>query len=398
MQNTLQKMPTVQEKQAQLAQQYGTEAPGATVRTVVSHSVPAVAGAKQYQRGSVSGTMAPGGRGKSSLALVEAVSMATGRRLLHTDPLRQLRVWYHNGEETWEELLRRLGAVCQHYGISTGELQDSFCMTNPQIFPLRVADGYDRFQPDKALLVHMRAEIERNGFEVAILDPLITLHGLQESNPVLMRGVMDIFRDLAAGLDCSIEVVGHTRKPQAGIEADLSVHDARGASSITDALRAVRVLDVMTETECSKAELEEYERTDYVRISPAKRNYSRSGTAPEWIKLESAQLPNGDDVGVVTAWHWPVKDAATAAEDGKRAESVFIEASIRLIGMGRRLSDRKGMNYAPAIIAREKEAKVAKVKIWALEAAMKRLIEQNRVMAVDSGPSTRPVHELEVVG
>jgi hypothetical protein len=209
---------------------------------------------------------------------------------------------------------------------------------------------------------------------------------------------MDIFRDLAAGLDCSIEVVGHTRKPQAGVEADLSVHDARGASSITDALRSVRVLDVMTETECSNAELEEYERTDYVRISPAKRNYSRTGTAPEWIKLESAQLPNGDDVGVVTAWHWPVKDAATAAEDGKRAESVFIEAAIRLIGMGRRLSDRRGMNYAPAIIAREKEAKAAKVKVWALEAAMKRLIEQNRVVAVDSGPSTRPVHELEVVG
>jgi RecA-family ATPase len=153
--------------------------------------------------------------------------MATGRRLLHTDPLRQLRVWYHNGEETWEELLRRLGAVCQHYEIPTSELQNHFCMTNPQTFPLRVADGYDRFQPDKALLVHMRAEIERNGFEVAILDPLITLHGLQESNPVLMRGVMDIFRDLAAGMDCSIEVVGHTRKPQAGMEPALCEPDEK---------------------------------------------------------------------------------------------------------------------------------------------------------------------------
>src|SRR5262249_7054627 len=36
---------------------------------------------KQYQRGAVSGTMAPGGRGKSSLVLVEAVAMATGRSL-----------------------------------------------------------------------------------------------------------------------------------------------------------------------------------------------------------------------------------------------------------------------------------------------------------------------------
>jgi hypothetical protein len=37
---------------------------------------------KQYQRGAVSGTMAPGGRGKSSLVLVEAVSMAVARKLL----------------------------------------------------------------------------------------------------------------------------------------------------------------------------------------------------------------------------------------------------------------------------------------------------------------------------
>jgi hypothetical protein len=87
---------------------------------------------KQYQRGAVSGTMAPGGRGKSSLALVEAVSMATGRKLLNEAPLRRLRVWYHNGEETWEELLRRLGAVCQHYGIGIGELEGWLCMTNPQ--------------------------------------------------------------------------------------------------------------------------------------------------------------------------------------------------------------------------------------------------------------------------
>jgi hypothetical protein len=47
--------------------------------------------------------MAPGGRGKSSLVLVEAVAMATGRALLGDEPLRRLKVWYHNGEENWEE-------------------------------------------------------------------------------------------------------------------------------------------------------------------------------------------------------------------------------------------------------------------------------------------------------
>jgi hypothetical protein len=33
----------------------------------------------------------------------------------------------------------------------------------------------------------------------------------------MMRGVMDIFRDMAASLNCSTEVVGHTRKPQSAL-------------------------------------------------------------------------------------------------------------------------------------------------------------------------------------
>jgi RecA-family ATPase len=352
---------------------------------------------KQYQRGAVSGTMAPGGRGKSSLALVEAVSMATGRKLLNEAPLRRLKVWYPNGEETWDELLRRLGAVRQHYAIPTAELEGWLCMTNPQRFPLRVAEGYDKFVPRRDLIAHMRSEIERNGFEVATFDPLITVHGVHESNTVLMRGVMDIFRDLAAEMDCSVEVVGHTRKPLPGSESELSVHDTRGASSITDALRSVRMLDVMTEKEAERAEIDDVERTQYVGIAAPKRNYSAENKPPDWIRIQSVPLPNGDDVGVVTPWTWPVKDAAAAADADKRAENIFIEAAVRLSGMGRRLSDRPGMNYAPSLIAKEPEAKRAKVRKAALESAMKRLIEQNRIEPVDEGRGGRAFHELRVL-
>src|ERR1700722_11461066 len=95
---------------------------------------------KQYQRGAVSGTMAPGGRGKSSLVLVEAVAMATGRSLLNEAPLRRLKVWYHNGEENWDELCRRLEAACHYYSVTHAELEGWLCLTNPQRFPLRVAE------------------------------------------------------------------------------------------------------------------------------------------------------------------------------------------------------------------------------------------------------------------
>ena len=54
---------------------------------------------KHYQRRTVSATIAPGGFGKTTLGMVEAVAMATCRNLLEEQPTDRLRVWYHNGEQ-----------------------------------------------------------------------------------------------------------------------------------------------------------------------------------------------------------------------------------------------------------------------------------------------------------
>lgn len=55
--------------------------------------------------GFVSALVAPGGAGKSALAMVEAVAMATGHELLAGDkPVAPLRVWYHNAEDDLVEM------------------------------------------------------------------------------------------------------------------------------------------------------------------------------------------------------------------------------------------------------------------------------------------------------
>src|SRR5262249_21245019 len=75
---------------------------------------------KHYQRGTVSATVAPGGAGKSSSILVEALVMATGQPLLEERPQQRCRVWVHNGEESRQEMERRILAICQHYEIDQG--------------------------------------------------------------------------------------------------------------------------------------------------------------------------------------------------------------------------------------------------------------------------------------
>ena len=84
---------------------------------------------KHYQRRTVSLTAGPGGMGKSSLDMVEAVAMVTCRNLLGEQPEERLRVWYHNGEDPLDEINRRLAAICQHYGIPQGELQGHLWVT-----------------------------------------------------------------------------------------------------------------------------------------------------------------------------------------------------------------------------------------------------------------------------
>ena len=47
---------------------------------------------RHYQRGTVSGTIAPGGFGKTTLVMVEAIAMATCRTLLGEQPEQRLRL------------------------------------------------------------------------------------------------------------------------------------------------------------------------------------------------------------------------------------------------------------------------------------------------------------------
>jgi hypothetical protein len=70
---------------------------------------------KHYQRRTVSLTAGPGGMGKTSNDMVEAIAMVTGRNLLGEQPEERLRVWFHNGEDPRDEIDRRLAAICQHF-------------------------------------------------------------------------------------------------------------------------------------------------------------------------------------------------------------------------------------------------------------------------------------------
>jgi RecA-family ATPase len=344
---------------------------------------------KHYQRRTVSGTVAPGGTRKSSLDMVEIVSMASGLDLLNDkQPLEKgpMRAWYHNGEDPMDELLRRLAAICQYYKISLDDLLKSgnFYMTSGNELPLRVAQNANQVlvQTDHRLVKCIADQINDNKIDAASFDPLVTLHGVAEANPGQMDAVVRIFSKIADTQNCAIDLSHHTRKPPpGGVSADLDLDDSRGAKAITDAMRAVRILNHMSRQDAENAGLMEMERTLHFRIDRGKANYSPPAKTAVWRKFVNVDLPNGDAVGVITPWLFPGQDGTASPEKieaERKAEHVFLEI-LRRLALAGRFAHERGPHNAPAEFAKEREAKVAKVGKAALSEAMRRLFERGKI-------------------
>jgi RecA-family ATPase len=350
---------------------------------------------RQYQRRTVSLTAGPGGMGKSSNDMVEAIAMATARSLLGEQPEERLRIWYHNGEDPRDEINRRLAAICQHYKISQEELQGYLWTTSGTEFPLRVAKGYANLEINTVLVREISAAISENQIDVAIFDPLVTLHSVSEVDTGKMDAVVRLFAGIADDNDCAIEIAHHVRKPAAGANNDYDVHDIRGVAAITDAVRAARVLNRMNEKDAEAAGCGETERLSRFRVDRAKGNYSPA-CAATWRQFVNVALVNGDEVGVVAPWDFPGQGRQTPEKDAAdhKAEQMFLRLLDKLAAQGVNVNARPGPASAPARFAKEKEAKDAKVSKAALAAAMGRLFDKGRIRSEPYGRGDRDAHRL----
>jgi hypothetical protein len=259
---------------------------------------------KHYMRGIASATISPGGGGKTTLGLVEALSMATARNLLGEQPAERLHVWYHNGEDGTDELNRRIAAICVHYGIDPRELEGWLFVTSGLEMPIKIAGGNGDVRLNKEVSEAVITGIRGNDIDVLVMDPLITLHSLAEAENHKMDPVLRKFASIANEMNCSIELAHHTRKKVTGQE-EYTTADARGASAIIDAVRSARTINGLSENDAKLLDInDEIEVLSYFRLDKGKVNMTRKG-ASSYYRFVSVELPNGpdggpgDDVGTV---------------------------------------------------------------------------------------------------
>ena len=275
-----------------------------------------------YIRQFITATVAPGGVGKSSLALVEALDMATGRGLLTGKPTGQRhRVIYWNGEDPLIETERRVAAACLHFGITADELGDRLVICSGRDLPIRIAeDTRDGFAIARPLVEEITADLIRSGADALILDPFVKSHGVSENDNNKIDAVASQWAAIADRANMSIELIHHLRKAS-GTGQDRGAEDARGGVALIAAARSVRVLNRMQDQEAVALGIPDETRRRLFRVDDGKANLQAprgTGEQAIWRYLASVPLGNGqaglaeDHVGVVAAWVKPAaEDVAT---------------------------------------------------------------------------------------
>jgi hypothetical protein len=287
-------------------------------------------------RGMVSATAGVGGAGKSTLLNVELVSMAIGRDLLRGGkeiPLGPMVAWGHNGEDPYEELQRRVMAVCQHYGVTRENLGDRLRITSGRDMPIMVAreltDGGKILVPTKDGK-QIAAEILKHKVQVFIADPFVTIHRVNENDNVQIDGVMTILRDLAHESQAAIEVAHHFRKLNGD---DANVDALRGASSLVGACRSVRICASMSRDEATKYGIDDEQRGFYSWLQNGKANMLPPTHKRHWMFMASVNLGNAqgpykaDEIGVTTEWTPPDADSDLTPPEFRSVRRAIQEAN-----------------------------------------------------------------------
>jgi hypothetical protein len=295
-----------------------------------------------------SATIAPGGLGKSSLIVTEALAMVSGRSLLGNQPADRLRVWQVNLEDPEDELQRRVAAAALHHGISPAEIADRLYLDSGRKTEVIIAtESRDGIEIAIPVVEAIKAEIIANGIDVMQVDPFVACHAVSENDNTKIAAVVHEWAAIAEATNCAIDLVHHVRKSNGG--QAFTVEDARGASALIAAVRSGRVLNAMSKEEAERADIEN--PTSYFSVASGKANLAPRGDKATWCHIVGVPLgngtppfdPAGDVVGVVEPWSWPDAFAEVSSDDAKEVQ--------RRIAQGEWRADQRCTSWAGVAIA-----------------------------------------------
>lgn len=266
----------------------------------------------------VSMTVAPGGVGKSSLAIAELLALCSGSPFLGVRPPHRCKVWWWCGEDPREEMERRIMAAAILHRLTPDDLEGWLHYDSGRETEIVIAHQ----TRDGALIVEpvidaLKETITKNKIDVLVIDPFVSSHRVTENDNMAIDRVAKTWAKIANDTNCAIDLVHHVRKLNG---AEVSVEDGRGAVALLAAARSARTLNSMTEEEAASAGIEANRRRRHFRADNGKSNLAPAPERSDWFELVSVDLGNGDSVGAVTPWKWPDPLADVSVSDLRKVQ------------------------------------------------------------------------------
>ena len=195
---------------------------------------------------------APGGTGKTTIILREAISLALGTPLWGLKVLNPGWTLIVTAEDQRERLIARLREIANSMPLAPGQREEIFekvCIldvTDKRDFKLtRMEDGNIVHSP---LVDGLIDGYKDDPPALVIFDPLVSF-GVGESKVnENEQELISVARRIISGLECCVRFVHHTGKQSARDKA-VDQYSSRGGSALPDGSRMVTVLSPWSESD-----------------------------------------------------------------------------------------------------------------------------------------------------
>ncbi len=349
----------------------------------------------RFLRGVVTGGIGAPGVSKSTMSLLSALAIATGRDLTGEHVFVTGPVWVHNHEDDRDEILRRVAGMCRRYEIPFAEIRPRFFFSTGAVKRLVVAVKKDDAVLQTKAVAEIVETIRAHGIVFLAVDPFVSTHeGVAENSNEEVERVISAFRDIARETGCAIDLVHHSVKNHSGNTESRAgdMNAARGAGALIGAVRVAYTLAAMSEQSAEKLKVPEEDAARLVRLDGAKGNYAARSFKPTWFRMESVDLGNGsgglldpsDSVGVPVLFDMDAHAAAVAAsgddEADQDAQQVYADAQaiVALMPLRRRVKQKDLVD----LLARQLGCKATVARDRILAAALDGDEGQRRIVEV----------------
>jgi hypothetical protein len=246
----------------------------------------------------ITGLVAPGGVGKSSLALALGISVASNNDILNLGVRKQANVLIINNEDSDDELKRRIAGITTQFGINPISLKNTLFYESGYEKKYMLSEMSDGGQKETAFAADLIEYMLDKDIGLLIVDPFVSTHNAPENDNTAIDQVMSIYRRVAAKTGASITLIHHTRKQDTKGSSAGNADIARGASALKDAVRVVATLTPMSKDEAKALTFDAQKRSRHFRLDLAKQNFSPACVNAWWFRMESCLIGNGEHVGV----------------------------------------------------------------------------------------------------